>query len=234
MPATACRKTLGPFLNALVARRKGMRGYVLGWDYAMLYALEREWWSILRFRLPSQLAFRLDDRHPLGASHHQKVIVVDDNVAFVSGFDLAPSRWDTTEHACQHPLRVNGVAGLRPLSRRGRDGRRAVAHARWRSFAASAGGARPEAPRDTAQTTASPWPSAIAADIEQVDVAIARTEPPYANRPAVGELRQLHLDAIAGARRFIFAENQYFTSTIDRRRAGRDGCRRPTRPTSRS
>ena len=47
------------------------------------------------------LPFRLDDRHPLGASHHQKVIVVDDDVAFVSGFDLAPSRWDTSEHACR-------------------------------------------------------------------------------------------------------------------------------------
>jgi hypothetical protein len=30
--------------------------------------------------------------------------------------------------------------------------------------------------------------------------------------PAVGEIRQLHLDAIAARERRIFAENQYFTS----------------------
>ena len=47
-----------------------------------------------------------------------------------------------------------------------------------------------------------------------IDVAIARTEPAFNGYPAVGEIRQLHLDAIAGARRRIFAENQYFTSRL--------------------
>ena len=38
---------------------------------------------------------------PLGASHHQKVVVVDDAVAFVGGLDLTHCRWDTPEHACR-------------------------------------------------------------------------------------------------------------------------------------
>ena len=38
--------------------------------------------------------------------------------------------------------------------------------------------------------------------------------PAFNGYPAVGEIRQLHLDAIASARRRIFAENQYFTSRL--------------------
>ena len=52
----------------------------------------------------------------------------------------------------------------------------------------------------------------IAVAATDVDVAIARTEPPFAGRPAVTEIRALHFDAIACAQRHIFAENQYFTS----------------------
>ena len=92
---------LGDFLNAVVARRRGLRACVLSWDFAMLYALEREWLPVykLDWRTHRRLTFRLDARHPLGASHHQKVIVVDDAVAFVGGFDLTQRRWDTPAHA---------------------------------------------------------------------------------------------------------------------------------------
>ncbi|MEO8536855.1 MAG: phospholipase D-like domain-containing protein, partial [Betaproteobacteria bacterium] len=56
------------------------------------------------------------------------------------------------------------------------------------------------------------WPSGVASAAMDVDVAIARTEPAFAGREAVAEVRMLHEDAIAAARRFIYAENQYFTS----------------------
>ena len=48
--------------------------------------------------------------------------------------------------------------------------------------------------------------------LQDVPVAIARTEPAFEDYAGVGEVRQLHLDAIAAAKRDIFAENQYFTS----------------------
>jgi phosphatidylserine/phosphatidylglycerophosphate/cardiolipin synthase-like enzyme len=100
---------LGDFLNAVVARQPSLRGYVLSWDFAMLYAMEREWLPIykLDWRTHRRLHFRLDDRHPAGASHHQKVIVIDDALAFVSGFDLTRCRWDTSAHACDDPRRVD-------------------------------------------------------------------------------------------------------------------------------
>src|SRR4051812_19388426 len=39
-------EALGDFLHALIASRKDLHAYVLNWDFAMLYALEREWLPI--------------------------------------------------------------------------------------------------------------------------------------------------------------------------------------------
>ncbi|MGH8808570.1 MAG: VTT domain-containing protein, partial [Noviherbaspirillum sp.] len=98
---------LGDFLHAVVASRPDLHAYVLDWDFAMLYALEREWLPVykLDWRTHRRLAFRLDARHPIGGSHHQKVVVVDARIAFVGGLDLTRARWDTPEHACDAPLR---------------------------------------------------------------------------------------------------------------------------------
>ena len=39
--------------------------------------------------------FRYDNTHPIGGSHHQKIVVIDDAVAFNGGIDLTCRRWDT-------------------------------------------------------------------------------------------------------------------------------------------
>ena len=209
---------LGDFLNAVVAQRRGLRACVLSWDYALLYAFEREWLPKLKldWRAHPRLSFRLDDRHPVGASHHQKVVLVDDAVAFVGGFDLTQHRWDTPAHRPEEPLRHDpdgkpygpfhdvqavvdgGVA--RALGELVRE--------RWRR----AGGT--DVPPIVRRPQHDPWPASCSVDIADVDVAIARTEPPYDGAAGVDELRQLHVDAIASARRAVFLENQYFTSNV--------------------
>ena len=209
---------LADFLNAIVAARRGLRGYVLSWDFAMLYALEREWLPIFKldWRTHRRLSFRLDDQHPVGASHHQKIVVVDDAVAFVSGYDLTPVRWDTCRHEKDDPHRVNllgkpcppfhdvGIvvdgACARALGE--------LARERWRR-------ATRRLPRRAGAAPATdPWPAGVEPALTDIEIAIARTEPAFNSYPAVGEIRQLHLDAIANARRRIFAENQYFTSRL--------------------
>lgn len=42
--------------------------------------------------------FRLDRARPLGGCHHQKVIVIDDAVAFSGGGDISVDRWDSCDH----------------------------------------------------------------------------------------------------------------------------------------
>jgi phospholipase D1/2 len=208
---------LGEFLNAVVAERKDLHAYILAWDYAMLYALEREWLPVFQFdwKTHRRVAFHLDSRHPLGACHHQKVVVVDDDIALLGGFDLTKCRWDTPEHACNPPLRKDTsghaygpfhdvgamVSGecARALGELARD--------RWLQATG-----RVAVPPVAAGDIPAAWPERIPVDLHDADVAIARTQPAFAGSPGVTEIRALHLDAIASARHRIFAENQYFTS----------------------
>src|SRR6478672_7049532 len=190
---------------------------VLSWDYALLYAFEREWLPRLKldWRTHPRLSFRLDDRHPLGASHHQKVVVIDDAIAFVSGYDLTRCRWDTRAHQRQDPRRVDhrGVS-YPPFHDVGMlvsgDCARALgdlASDRWERET----GHKPRR-RGFPESGPDPWPAQVASAITDIDVAIARTEPAFGGRNGIGEIRALHLDAIAAAKRHVFAENQYFTS----------------------
>src|SRR5690606_22973980 len=56
------------------------------------------------------------------------------------------------------------------------------------------------------------WPSTLHADVTDVNVAIARTEPGGDDVPAVREVEALYLDMIHAAKRCIYIESQYFTA----------------------
>ena len=208
-------EALGDFLHALLEERAQLRVHVLNWDFAMLYALERELLPAYRtsWRRQRRMAFHMDDRHPVGASHHQKIVVVDDKVGFVGGLDITKCRWDTQEHAGANPLRVD-VDG-KPYGpfhdvQAMVDGEAAaalgeLARLRW----TRATGQRLAAPGRSAHD---PWPEDVIPDVTDVAVAISRTEPAFEGAPGVTEVRALYLDAIASARRHMFFENQYFTS----------------------
>ena len=211
-------EALCDFLNAVVSRRRGLRAYILSWDFAMLFAMEREWLPVykLDWRTHRRMRFRLDARHPLGASHHQKVVVIDDALAFVGGFDITQRRWDTCQHAAHDPRRLD--ANGKPYGpfhdiQAMVDGEAAralgeLARERW--LRAVGRRARPA----SASTASNPWPEDYRPDITEVDVAIARTAPPIEGKPGVYEIRQLHIDMIAAARRHLYMENQYFSSTV--------------------
>ena len=209
---------LGVFLNEVVKRRRGLRMYVLSWDFAMVFAMDREWLPIykLDWRTHRRLSFKLDDKHPAGASHHQKIVVVDDAVAFVGGLDLTHCRWDTSEHGCNNPARCDAEgkpyrpyhdvqvmldgAAARALGTLCRDRWNRVSKRRAREL--------------DAHPANDPWPAGIAPDITDVDVAISRTDPGYTTGVPVTEIRYLYVDAIAAARRAMYLENQYFSSSV--------------------
>ena len=52
-----------------------------------------------------RIRLRLDTHHPLYAAHHQKIVCIDDALAFSGGIDLTVMRWDSTEHRADDPLR---------------------------------------------------------------------------------------------------------------------------------
>lgn len=205
----------GDFLNALAKRKRGLHIYVLTWDFAMLYALEREWLPVykLGWRTHRRVHFRMDGEHPVSASHHQKIVVVDDSTAFAGGFDLTRSRWDTSKHEPKDPRRVNPYGLAYPPFHDVQivvEGEAAavlgeLARARW----LRATGQKIAAVKETQSKS---WPTALQPDLEHVDVAIARTQPDYDGADAVREVERLYLDAIAAARRYVYIESQYLTS----------------------
>lgn len=208
---------LRAFLNELVSRRRNLHAHLLGWDYPMVYALDRDPLPVFKldWRTHRRLRFRLDDQHPIGAAHHQKIVVVDDTVAFVGGMDLAVRRWDTPKHLGTDPRRVdpNGKP-YRPVHdvQIMVEGEVAAALgelARQRWLRATGQRLRPPQPGAVGG-----WPPEIPPDFEDVPVAIVRTQPAYNGIPEVREVEALYLDAIAAAERFIYIENQYFTSAV--------------------
>jgi phosphatidylserine/phosphatidylglycerophosphate/cardiolipin synthase-like enzyme/uncharacterized membrane protein YdjX (TVP38/TMEM64 family) len=211
-------EALGDFLHEVAASRPRLRIYILAWDFAMLYAFEREWLPVYKmgWRTHRRIAFQMDDKHPLGGSHHQKIVVIDDKIAFVGGLDLTRSRWDTPEHAAKNPLRRDAndtpyqpFHDVHTLF----DGDAAreiglLARERWQR----ACGRRFAIRSHRAVTERDPWPPSRAVDIENVDIAISLTEPAFDGRPAVQQIRAQYLDAIARAKRSIYIENQYLTA----------------------
>ena len=207
---------LGRLLDHLVARNKDLHVYLLSWDFSMIYALEREFFPRYKFkwRTHRHIHFCLDGQHPVGGSQHQKIVVVDDSLAFAGGLDLTEWRWDTSAHRVDEPRRTDPDGKPYPPFhdvQMAVDGPAAqalgqIARQRW----TDAGCRRPVPV--ALETGPDPWPKSIAPDLKPVPVAIARTLPQFEDREAVREVESLYLDGIAAARRWIYIENQYLSS----------------------
>jgi phosphatidylserine/phosphatidylglycerophosphate/cardiolipin synthase-like enzyme len=205
---------LGAFLSWLPRHRPELRIYVLKWDLGMLQALGRGMTPvfILDWMTSKRLRFKLDGAHPVGAAHHQKIVVIDDAVAFCGGIDMTVDRWDTREHLEDDPRRTkpNGKPyGPWHDATTAVDGALAralgdLARERWHD------GCGERLEPASAQTD--PWPEGLAPTIEEVDVAIARTLPELDDRQEVREIEALYLEAIGGAAHTIYLESQYLAS----------------------
>ena len=205
---------VGPFLDALVERRPDLDIYLLKWSGGVLIAPGRAL-PALRIKLmsPDQIHLAFDGRHPIGACHHQKIVVVDDALAFCGGIDVTAGRWDTRDHRSGDPrrrLRSGEIAqpwhdAAAMMSGPAARALGELARSRWlRANDAPLPEPVPE-PVDL-------WPEGAAVDFRDMPVAIARTEPPERDTPGVAEIERLYLDAIASARRCIYIESQYFAS----------------------
>jgi len=208
---------LGPFVSWLARNRPDLKIHILKWDLGAVKLLGRgtTLFRLARWARNKRIFFKLDGAHPFGASHHQKILVIDDAIAFCGGIDMTASRWDTRDHADRDKKRK------RPTTRRrygpwhdatmavGGAAARALgelARERWRA----AGGSLIHPP----QAQGDPWPDDLKPQFSDVDVAIARTRGAYDGKEAVREIEALFVDLIAGARRFVYAENQFFASRV--------------------
>ncbi len=182
-----------------------------------LSSMGSEWLPIYNPACKShnRLKFNLDNQHPQGASHHQKVVVIDDALAFAGGQDLIWECQDTSHGADSNTSHDSLNESTLPIKSYHHDVQMAVAG----SAAAALGSlARERWRRATREKLPLPetvsstlWPKQLKADIEDVDVAIVRTEPAYDEYTEVREVEQLYLDSIAAARNYVYIENQFFS-----------------------
>jgi phosphatidylserine/phosphatidylglycerophosphate/cardiolipin synthase-like enzyme len=214
LPDDPASPRLGDFLRALVEEKPELKIRVLVWSVAVFHApgaplpllLGAPWEKHPRIRV------RLDREHPLYGAHHQKIVCVDDTVAFVGGMDLTIRRWDTDGHLAEHELRkgpdgvpyppvhdvqmaVEGEAALVVAD---------VARERWRRAMRE----------DIAPVTGTGdlWPDDLAPDFTDTPVAVSRTFASWKGLPEITEGMTLTLDALGAARHSIYMEAQYFSA----------------------
>ena len=115
-----------------------------------------------------------------------------------------PSRWRSAPH---RPRRQTLYAVARRNDADGRQCGRALSELgreRWK-VSTKAGSIR-------SGRVKTAWPAGCNAQFEDVDIAIARTRAAYEDLPEMREIEALYIDMICAAQRFIYVENQYFTS----------------------
>lgn len=205
-----------PLLRELCQRNPELHVYILAWDFSLLFAMEREWMQELLFNWHSErISFRFDASAPLYGAHHQKLVLIDGQVAFTGGMDICDCRWDSRDHPACSKLRCDT----------GRDphgpyhdvqavvtgpvvGKLAeLFEARWFNSGGGALALPSAVSRDDVDVVATvplpPGPVAISRTF-------GKTLVPF--QEPVQEVRALYLDAIDAAEHLIYMENQYFSS----------------------
>ncbi len=86
--------------------KKDFHFYLLMWDHAYIYVRERELFQGRVWEnIHERVHFVFDNRHPMGASHHEKICIIDGKIAFCGGIDFCDDRWDCPDHFYNDPRR---------------------------------------------------------------------------------------------------------------------------------
>jgi phosphatidylserine/phosphatidylglycerophosphate/cardiolipin synthase-like enzyme len=222
---------IGDFLRSLVDQRSQLKVRVLVWSVAVIHApgsplpllLGAPWEDHPRIQV------RLDREHPLYAAHHQKIVCVDDAVAFAGGIDLTIRRWDTRDHVASHQVRKSPDGVPYPPVHDAQmvvEGETArvvseVARERWRR--AIGEHIPPVTPTENL------WPQDLQPHFVDTPVAVVRTFASWNRAPEITEGYALTIDALSAARRSIYIEAQYLTAPRVRKLLAKS-LRRPDGP----
>ena len=206
---------LGSFIPWLVRHRKTLEIRLLKWSFGIFKFPMRGsmWFDLLRWAPHKRIDFTFDSAHPTGCSHHQKIAVLDDRLAVCGGIDMTDGRWDTREHKEDDERRKSPRGGTYTpwhdatmmVEGEVADALEDIGRDRW----IRAGG---KALKPHEKRTDSLWPEELDVQFENVEIGIARTRAEYRDWNAVTEIEHLFLAHIRRAKRFIYAESQYFAS----------------------
>ncbi|MDB5570195.1 MAG: phospholipase [Hyphomicrobiales bacterium] len=213
-PDDEASMTLGALLRDLVERRPLLEVRVLVWSVAVVHAPSQPVQLLLgaEWEKHPRISVRLDTFHPIYAAHHQKIVCVDDSIAFVGGMDLTVRRWDARPHAIAHPARKSPEGEpYRAIHdiQMAVDGEAAeaiaeLARERWRT---AIGEELQPCPRGH-----DVWPASLQPDFRREAIAIARTLPAIGDQRPATEVEALTRDCLLAARKSIYIEAQYMTA----------------------
>ncbi len=207
---------LGPLLSHLATTRPDLKIYVIAWDQGLISVPGRGTTALrlLKWKWDG-VAIKWDSTHPLNASHHQKILAIDDSLAFCGGIDITAERWDTREHGDDEPGRKRPFTGRSyepwhdaTMAVSGEAARVIgdLARLRWKICVGE------ELPPAT--HTGNRWPRKLKTQFENVPLAVSRTRAPVGNYDEVREIEALFVNMIRAARRRIYIETQYFASRV--------------------
>ncbi len=190
-----------------------MRFYLNKWKPSIIYFKERESFPRLKWyaRTPSNVHMCLDDVIATGGSHHQKIVIIDDRIAFSGGMDIALGRWDTPDHLPDNPLRTGPIGPYAPyhdlqIALEGEAVRELANLARWRWKRATGFSALPFTPGGN-----DVWPEALQKQLFNFSLLISQTFPQMKDIGEKREIEEILIHNINKAKDFIYIENQYLT-----------------------
>ncbi|WP_343343825.1 phospholipase D-like domain-containing protein [Sphingomicrobium sp. XHP0239] len=208
--------SLGHFFLEM-AREKPSRSIdILKWNFGALkqfLSVRAAYW-LFRWWIARPINLKFDSSHPAGCSHHQKIVILDETFAACGGIDIAMRRWDTRDHEPDDPTRKtpNGkpydpwhditmimrgpVAGA--LADLGRERWQVATHNEIDKLGRDGEGY---------------WPEKCEPMFRDVDIAISRTRACWRDVTELQENEALYIDMIERCERFLYIENQYFTSS---------------------
>ncbi len=204
---------LGELLRRCVDANPDLDVRILVWAMGPIYS-----GKTLRFfrRMPwsdhPRITLKFDLRHPLRACHHQKLVAIDDRIAFLGGMDLTARRWDEPSHDPVNAERVSPegkpygpVHDIQAMVE-GEAARMVADIARQRWKRATGEAHSPTEDSDLA------WPADFEAPLTACRTAVALTEPWTWSRKGRREAIRLTHDALMAARKTIYIETQYLAS----------------------
>lgn len=203
-------------LAEVVAEHAELQVFIGVWKPPWPYRLDRQWFTgwHLRRAIGERLRFATFPGSSPGASHHHKLVLIDDQLAFVGGIDLTGRRWDS----CEHPIALDARTDpwgsvyepwhdVQVLV----SGDLAQALAEYgRAFWQSMTGERLAPCPGKSES----WPACVAVDVKDVDAGIVRTVGADADADGgtVRETERCYRELIASAHRWIYLENQFFAA----------------------
>ncbi|MDK4734757.1 phospholipase D-like domain-containing protein [Rhizobium sp. CNPSo 3490] len=207
-------ETLADLLHALAAANPNLEIRILVWTLGPIYS-DKSIDLLRRKNFPrnARIDLRFDLQSVLRGCHHQKLVCIDDSVAFIGGIDLTARRWDTKRHRAKDRLRRDPEgAPYDPLhdvqAMVTGDAARLIGDIARRRWEAATG----EKHLPLSENMPFAWPDDLAVSMRDIPVGFALTEPATTWRTGICDGIASTLGIIARARRQLYIEAQYLAS----------------------